>query len=122
MQLHLTKVGRYTTDKEGKALVTSDGRPYTRLLIRTQEYGDKVISGFGASWNESWKDGQTVEAEVKPTADGKYLNLVKPDPIADLCKLYNKLERRVWALEEKTTIINDDNQTTVTINDKDLPF
>lgn len=97
MELHLTKVFKSDKDKEGKPLVGKYG-PYTKIGIKCTEYGDRWISGFVKSWNENWKEGDTVNADV--IVSGEYLNLREPDPIADLCKLYNKLEARVRVIEK----------------------
>lgn len=75
-QITLTKVIRYTTNKDGTPLVTKDGRPYTRVTIKAQEYGDKFISGFGNKDNASWKEGDRVEAIVEQK--GEYLNFSTP--------------------------------------------
>jgi len=72
----LTSVARYTTKKDGSPLVTSKGRPYTSVRIKTADYGDKIISGFGNADNANWKAGDTVDIEVKPNGD--YLNFEMP--------------------------------------------
>ena len=72
----LTQVNRYTTKKDGSALVTSKGRAYTSIRIKTQEYGDKQISGFGNSENENWKVGDSVDITITPK--GEYLNFEMP--------------------------------------------
>ena len=97
-KLTLTKVVRKDTDKEGKKLVTKDGREYVRLAVQCREYGDKWVSFFGAPWNDSWKAGDVVDADVK--ANGEYLNGSKPDPLVDLTKHFMALSARVGKLEE----------------------
>ena len=93
MQLHLTHVQRYDKDKDGKPLVTKDNRPYTRLVIKATEYGDKLISGFDSMQTRDWKEGVEVEAEVEQK--GEYLNfkvLNKTDKLAENMELIlNKL-------------------------------
>ena len=91
MKLTLTSIQRYDKDKVGNPLRTKDGRPYTRVSIKTQEYADRFLSGFGSSWNEYWKVGDVVEVDVEPK--GEYLNFKRVDRIAEL-------EKRVSALEE----------------------
>ena len=77
MKLTLTSIKRYSEDKEGKKLVTSDGRPYTRLIIRTKEYGEKPLSGFDSIQTQNLKEGDEIEAEVKQSGD--YLNFKLPN-------------------------------------------
>jgi len=122
MQINLTRIHRSTTDKQGNPLKSKDGRPYTRLGIQCQEHGSEWLSGFGAYWNENWREGDTVEVEIKPVQgkDGKtYLNFSKPDPLAELLKQVNALAVRVSNLERGTQV-----QTVETVSDNDpsLPF
>ena len=76
MKLTLTQVNRYTTKKDGSPLITSKGRPYTSVRIKTQEHGDTMISGFGSESNAHWKAGDTVEADV--VQKGEYMNFSMP--------------------------------------------
>ena len=75
--LTLTSIQRYNKDKEGNPLKTKDGRPYTRLVIRCKEYGDKMLSGFDSIQTQSWQEGDTVEVEVEQK--GEYLNFKIPN-------------------------------------------
>ena len=75
--LTLTSIQRYNKDKEGNPLKTKDGRPYTRLVIRCKEYGDKMLSGFDSIQTQSWREGDTVEVEVEQK--GEYLNFKIPN-------------------------------------------
>ena len=73
----MTFVGRYTKDKNDQPLVSKKtGKPYTSLRIKCNEYGDKYLSGFDGPATQSWKEGDTVEVEVKP--NGEYLNFEVP--------------------------------------------
>lgn len=90
-KLTLTKVFRATTNRDGTPLVSKNGKPYTRLLLKAEKYGDKWISGFGNSSNASWKDGDTVEVQV--TQNGDYLNFETP-------KREDKIEARLKKLED----------------------
>lgn len=76
MQVKLTKVSRTTSDKEGNALKTKDGRPYTRISIKTEQHADKYLSGFENADTKNWKEGDTVEIDV--TENGQYLNFKVP--------------------------------------------
>lgn len=55
-------------------------KPYVSLLIKTQEHGDKFLSGFGNKDNSDWKEGDSVEITVTAVQkDGKeYLNFETP--------------------------------------------
>ena len=76
-KLTITSITRYSNDKEGKPLVTKDNRPYTRLVLKAKEYGDKVLSGFDSYQTKTLKEGDTIEAEV--TQNGEYLNFRLPN-------------------------------------------
>src|SRR3990167_5838430 len=69
MQIHITKTFR--EQKTSKA-----GKPYTSLRIKTQEHGDKWISGFGNAGNAEWDSG--TEADVNIVEKGEYLNFEMP--------------------------------------------
>ena len=83
----ITQINRYTTNKQGDALMTRPkvdeggrvikaSRPYTSVRIKTQEHGDKVISGFGSPENATWQVGDQVEIIIVPK--GEYLNFSMP--------------------------------------------
>lgn len=76
MQVTITKINRTTTDKKGDALKTKDGRPYTRISLKTDQHEDKWLSGFENADTKSWKQGDSVEIEV--TQNGEYLNFKTP--------------------------------------------
>lgn len=77
MTLTLTFVGRYTTKKDGTPLISAkNGRPYTSIRVKANEYGDRWISGFDSKETAGWKAGDTVEANVEEK--GEYLNLSVP--------------------------------------------
>lgn len=94
MQVKLTKVARSTTKKDGSALLTKDGRPYTRLSIKTQQHGDKWLSGFDNPQTKSWEEGQEVEIEV--TENGEYLNFSVP-------KREDKVDQKLEQILNKLT-------------------
>lgn len=70
MQLTLTQVSR-------KMKTSAAGKPYESVGIKTQEYGDKWLSGFGRADNKSWKAGDTVDVNV--VEKGEYLNFEMPE-------------------------------------------
>ena len=98
MKLKLTKIYRSFKDKEGNELKTRDGRNYERVVIWTQEYGERAISLFGGYWNKNWKEADSVELDIEEVAgrDGKkYLNGKQPDPLKALTARVEKLEKLV---------------------------
>jgi len=56
------------------------GKPFTSLGLKTTEYGDQWLSGFGNKDNAGWKEGDQVEIEIKKVEkDGRtYLNFDTP--------------------------------------------
>lgn len=60
------------------------GRPYTSCSIKTQEHGDKYISGFRDDISALWREGDAVDIDIsEKTKDGKtYLNF-KPVKVLD---------------------------------------
>lgn len=79
-QVKLTKIYTTDKDKQGNPLLSTKGRPYTRMSIKTNEYGEKWISGFQGKENSNWKEGDTVEVIIKKTERGgtEYLNFEVP--------------------------------------------
>ena len=73
MQVVLTAVYR----KERTS--TRTGRPFTSIGIKTQEHGEKWLSGFGNKDNAGWKTGDTVEILVEQK--GEYLNFSMPTQV-----------------------------------------
>ena len=50
--------------------------------MKTNEYGEKWVSGFGGYWNKNWKEGDTIEVDSEEK--GEYINFKRPDPIKEL--------------------------------------
>lgn len=71
----LTKISRFTTGKDGTALKTKTGKPYTRVIIQTEEH-EKSLSGFGSKVTDAWTEGSKAEVEI--TKNGEYLNFSLP--------------------------------------------
>ena len=94
----ITKIYRNTKDKEGNDLITKDGRNYERVAIKTEEYGDKYISGFGNNRNKNWQVGDEVEIEIEQS--GEYLNF-RMQPLAVKYKEFLDLRDRVLNLESR---------------------
>lgn len=86
MKYTLTQVKKYTKDANGKPYIAQSGpnkgKPYTRMNIQVQEYGDRWISLFGNSRNDGWRAGDQVELEIteKTVGDKTYLNAEMPKP------------------------------------------
>jgi hypothetical protein len=122
MQVHLTKVYRTKQDKAGNQLKTKQGKPYERISIKTQEHGDRWLSGFGASWNEGWNDDDTVNVTVEE--NGQYLNFSKADPVDELEARVKRLEDKVFGTGPGMKVVppegpDDDG---IRVDDDDLPF
>ena len=103
MKLTITKLIRKNTDKEGKPLLTRDGRNYERLAIQVKEYGQDWLSGFSSNWNRGWIEGMILETgkdlEITEVAkDGKiYKNFERADPLKALEARIEKVEQWVKA-------------------------
>lgn len=96
MKVKLTQVYRTRTDKDGNELVNRNGKPYTRVSIKTEQHGDKWLSGFGNKENSSWDKGDEVEIIVEEK--GQWLNFKTP-PNTVTRQEFEALEKRVAALE-----------------------
>ncbi len=105
-KLTLTKVYRSTKNKDGQELLTKDGRPYEKLGIKTKEYGDKWLSGFGNQFNKNWREGNVVEVDVEQK--GEYLNFKGLIPIDLLAARVAKLENDFAAFKNPTKQIEDE--------------
>ena len=112
MKIKLTKVYINDKDKEGKPFIGKNGA-YSKIAVKCQEYGDRYLSGFVSQWNANWKIGDTVEVDIEEK--GEYLNIHKPDPVAEL-------EKRVRALENQFAQFINQPQADEGPNIKDVPF
>lgn len=116
MQLSLTRVFRSKTDKQGNPLLTKkDKRPYERVSIKCEEYGDKWLSGFGANWNQDWQEGDKVNVNVEEV--NGYLNFSKLDPIDDLTARVERIENHLFGKGQDQDVPSEP-QT----QDPDLPY
>jgi len=70
MELTITAISR-------KERTSKAGRPFTSVGLKTVEYGDRWLSGFGNKRNEHWKKGDKIDVEVEDT--GQYLNFTMPE-------------------------------------------
>lgn len=96
MLVKLTKVYRTNKDKQGNPLKTRDGRDYTRVSIKTQEHGEKWLSGFENFNNQKWREGDSVDIEVE--TNGEYLNFSQPSPLQLLTRRVEKLEKTIESM------------------------
>lgn len=59
----ITKVSISDTDKAGNKLINKFGKPYYKVGIKTNEYGDTFINGLMPFSPDRW-EGTTQEVEV----------------------------------------------------------
>ena len=110
-KLTLTKIHRSNKDKDGKELIGKSGRPYTRVGIKTMQYGEKWLSGFENRQNANWREGDTVELVVEEK--GEYLNF----RTVSVEERLEELEGRVSKLEGHKV-----DEAEPTKEELDLPF
>lgn len=77
MKTRITKIYKSDTKKDGTALITKAGKPYTRITIQVPEHGDKWLSGFFNPGMNEWKIGSMIEIEVEQ--NGQWLNFKTPN-------------------------------------------
>jgi len=117
MKVTLSKVYRTNKNKAGELLKTKDGRAYERISIKTQEHGDKWLSGFGGNWNDFWNEGDSVNINVETR--GEYLNFSKVDPIEDLTARVLSLENQMKNLGKPGAATDSPD---IQIDDSDIPY
>lgn len=76
-------IKRDTSDREGNALISKQGKPYTRMTLKVESKGERYISGFGNQSNADWAMGDEVDIVIAESATkdktGKpYLNFSQP--------------------------------------------
>jgi hypothetical protein len=95
-KVKITRIARSEKDKDGKELISlKNGKPYTKISLKTEQFGDKWLGGFGNTSNSLWKEGDTVDIQV--TESNGYLNFNSPRTLLD--KKFEKLEARLEKLE-----------------------
>ena len=100
--MKITKISRYEKNKEGQPYVGKFG-PYTRLLVRVEERGDKDISFFEneKSPSKEWAEGQEVEFNIKE--NGQYLNgeyIKKETAVGNNSPMIEDIAKRVYRIEK----------------------
>ena len=129
-KVKLTKVFRDHKNKDTKQpLISKDGNPYNKIAIKTEQHGEKWLSGFGNSANYFWKKGDTVEVEITE-ANGGFLNFTNEGTMLDV--MFKALELRVLKLERSVAkkvsggeVVGDVDFTkkeTEMIDPEDIPF
>lgn len=102
-KVSITKISRFVNDKNGKQLVSKDGKPYERVNICTDKHGDKWLSGFGSSATKTWAVGDVVEIEV--IQNGEYINFKTPKIEVINSNKTKELEVRILSLEERVSAL-----------------
>lgn len=128
----ITKIYKTDKDKQGNQLKSKEGKPYTRMSIKTEQYGDKWISGFENKDNSSWKEGDEVEVLIKE--NGEYLNFETPkkdDKVNDKLELIlTKLGKLQFTVEQICELLDGEKEeerlSKITVdqdgNHSDIPF
>ena len=118
-KLTLTRVFR-TKEKDGKPLVSKQGKPYEKVAVKAKEFGEAWISGFGNKGNSGWKEGDVVEIEL--SQNGDYLNFKMPSLMVTKQE-FEDLSLRVthiWKHVFKDSLpVDEDSSAPV---DQDIPF
>jgi len=97
-------------------------KPYTSLSIKTNEYGEKYLSGFGSKDNSRWKEGDTVEILVKKIQkDGKeYLNFETPKKEDKTAEALTRIENALLTIKFGIEKIIENQKPK--IDRSDIPF
>lgn len=107
MKVKLTKIARYTTDKNNQPLILKSGKnagkPYTSVRVQTDQHGERWISGFGDDINAKWTEGQEVEIVVEEK--GQYLNFNMPSKVGVLAETVKAQESVLTEIAFKVGLI-----------------
>lgn len=95
MKVKLLDYRTFTTTKENQPLLDKNGRPYTRISIKTDQHGTQWLSGlaYEDSPMMKWKAGDEVEIDI--VQNGQYLNFSIP-----------KVVRTDYAVMQELRIMN----------------
>lgn len=97
-KVKITKITHFTKNRDGGALVTKDGKPYTRCLVNTED--GRTISGFGSQTTNGWQVGDTVELDI--TQNGNYFNFKIPRVnLFEIQARIEELEKTIKEQEER---------------------
>ena len=93
-KITLSQIQHFAKDRQGKDLITKDGRPYEKCVLIAQ--GGQKYYGFGNQLTKSFTKGQEVEIEV--TERNGYLNFKLP-PKTVTRQEFDELKLRVEGIE-----------------------
>lgn len=88
-------------------------KPFTSQSLRSTEYGERYLSGFGSKETINWKVGDVVEVDVKESDkmdknNKPYLNWSLPKPESPVMLRIDKLEDSIKQLQkEMYQVINE---------------
>lgn len=129
MKVKLTQVYVTDKDKNGNPLMTKNNKPYTRMSIKTEQHGDKWISGFQNRTNANWKAGDEVDVVIKE--NGQYLNFETPkvenmqsEKLDKIMAMITELGMDVKTLLHRLPAKNiaDMGEGDIVTNDEQMPF
>jgi hypothetical protein len=105
VKVELTYVGRQNK------ISKKTGKPYISLGIKTKEYGEEWINGFGGKENQYWAQGDIVDIEIyEDEWNGKKtlkFNTPKVDPNIEISAIKTRLdnvESRLTRIEKGTAM------------------
>ena len=105
MKVKLTGVWHNAKNKAGQPFISKTGKPYERCSIKTEEHGDKYLSGFGNKTTKEWQVGEEVDLIVEEKGDFLNFSLPKVEGGSSLDKetlmrLEKKLDAITWHVVE----------------------
>ncbi len=137
-KIKLTKIYTTDKDKQGNALKSKKGYPYTRMSIKAEQYGEVWISGFQNEGNKNWREGDEVEVKITKSkgSDGKeYTNFEVPkaeekinDTVAQLIIKMDAINAKLNAIWEvmksqaSATTVAPSDYPTEEIDADSIPF
>lgn len=86
---------------------TKTGKPFVSVGIKTNEHGEKWLSGFGNAGNASWKVGDVVDIDIEQK--GEYLNFNTPKTATGMSQddkdMLQKIYREVYATRQAVVLL-----------------
>ena|SRR3990167_8714420 len=61
----LTYINQFKVDKDGKPYTTKNGKPFVRVSVKVEEYGNEYVSGLWFGADCPWKVGEKIQMEIK---------------------------------------------------------
>lgn len=106
-----------------KSGIGKNGKPYSFYKIKTDRWGDKVLTTFGDQVTAKWQIGDEIEIKVTESvsADGKYTNYnfeypKKPSPSVEIEKIKIRLdfiERHLGIKKEEGSTLSQEDKNHV---------